>query len=93
MTAVKALGAWLLLGWDLAFSGGGKGGGLGVRSACGRLWERLPCPPPGLSLGAPHFTSIRARSALPAARQTYGRLGHLVEVSLDYRQGTPAAKL
>ena len=33
------------------------------------------------------------RSALPAARQGYGRLGHLVKVRLDYRQRTPAAEL
>jgi hypothetical protein len=33
------------------------------------------------------------RSAVPAARQGYGRLWHLVEVSLDYRQRTPAAEL
>jgi hypothetical protein len=46
-----------------------------------RLWARR--------MAWPHSP----RSAVPAARQGYGRLGHLVKVRLDYRQRTPAAEL
>ena len=93
MTPVKAMESGRQHRQDLLCYGGRKDPVLGVRSASGPLFAIGLPPVTGQHIGILRFMFRRAQAALPGVHRRYGRLGHLVKVSLDERQGTPAAEL